>query len=363
MIKYKFAKNINEELINISEVRKSSKGSKYYCIGCNNELIPRKGKVKTHHFAHKKAISCPSETYLHLLGKKLFFDSYLNCLNNKRPFIIEIYQDKTCDFYEKVLKQVCHFNANTSKFDLTKYFDNIQMERTEGSFIPDLVLFTEGIEDRIFIEIAVTHKSSELKLDSDYRIIEIEVEDDEGFEPIRNNLLSVKDSNINFVNFQNKRKVGSFCKGNCQKSFDFFRIDKNGRGILTQNNLKEINHFLKQQLTKVAHYYITEDLGDYYRVKFKYFVAKSYKENIRIKNCFICRYHAQNNSWYYENARENPVFCKFLKIKCNSNHAVSCEYFKVEMDYVDGLIELRKKLIEHLKEDEKLIEADLKKII
>ncbi len=53
--------------------------------------------------------------------------------------------------------------------------------------------------------------------------------------------------------------------------------------------------------------------------------------NLKIKNCFICRYHAEKNSWqYFENITSVPIFCKFLKINCSSDKAVSCEGFKLE---------------------------------
>jgi len=58
---------------------------------------------------------------------------------------------------------------------------------------------------------------------------------------------------------------------------------------------------------------------------------------LKVRNCFICRYHAENNSWIYEDTTGVPIFCKFLKTKCNSNQAVTCKYFKLENKYIDEL--------------------------
>jgi hypothetical protein len=55
MIKYQYAKDENEKLIEINSLNEENRGnSKFFCIGCGNELIARLGKIKAHHFAHKK---------------------------------------------------------------------------------------------------------------------------------------------------------------------------------------------------------------------------------------------------------------------------------------------------------------------
>ena len=52
MVLYEYGKNGNENIIHISEVDKNNQ-EKYFCISCNNELIPKKGPINEHHFAHK----------------------------------------------------------------------------------------------------------------------------------------------------------------------------------------------------------------------------------------------------------------------------------------------------------------------
>jgi CRISPR/Cas system endoribonuclease Cas6 (RAMP superfamily) len=64
----------DEKIISISEVKKGN-DSKYFCISCGNELIPKMGVIREHHFAHKNKqenkILCSEETYLHRLGKNI----------------------------------------------------------------------------------------------------------------------------------------------------------------------------------------------------------------------------------------------------------------------------------------------------
>ena len=87
MIKYQYAKDEKGKLIDINSLdRKERENIKFFCVGCDNELIPKLGQIKKHHFAHKKVVACSAQTYLHLLGKKLFFDNYTECLKTKKPF-------------------------------------------------------------------------------------------------------------------------------------------------------------------------------------------------------------------------------------------------------------------------------------
>lgn len=340
MIKYQYAKDENEKLINIDSLNEENRrNSKFFCIGCGNELIARLGKIKVYHFAHKKVVTCSGETYLHLLGKQLFFENYSDCLNTKKPFTIEIYQKRTCNHYEKELGFKCKLPKVTTQFDLTQFFDKISIETREGSFIADIMLTSKNGKEKVFVEIAVTHLSTEQKLNSNYRIIELEIENEEDFEPIKRKYLSVNDSKIKFKNFKTNEINASLCNGNCQIDYNFFTLDKDGKCLLKQRNLKQIKNQLAYEKDRVVKYEISKDNGYNYPNIFKKGLATFSQENLKIKNCFVCRYHAENNSWQYlEDTTGVPIFCKFLKIKCNSNQAVSCEYFKLEKNYVQEII-------------------------
>jgi hypothetical protein len=340
MIKYQYAKDDNEKLIDIDSLNDENRNrSKFFCIGCGNELIARLGKIKVHHFAHKKVVTCSGETYLHLLGKQLFFENYTDCLNKQKPFAIEIYQKRNCNHYENELGLKCKLPKTTTKFDLTQFFDKISVETREGSFIADILLTSKNSNDKVFVEIAVTHLSTEQKLNSNYRIIELEIENEEDFEPIKRKYLSVKDSKVKFKNFKTREINASICNGVCQTDYNFLTLDKDGRCLLKQKNLRQIKSRLATEKEKIVNYEISKDSGHNYSEIFKTGVATYAQQNLKVKNCFICRYHAENNSWnYYEDTTGVPIFCKFLKIKCNSNQAVSCEYFKLEKNYVDDIL-------------------------
>ena len=63
-----------EKIVHVDDVsRDTAKSHRYHCISCGAEMIPKLGNLREHHFAHKAACSCNSETYLHKLGKIVFF--------------------------------------------------------------------------------------------------------------------------------------------------------------------------------------------------------------------------------------------------------------------------------------------------
>jgi|GEM_PF-763148 len=43
-------------------IAKAETGKKYYCPVCHGEMIPKKGKIKQHHFAHANLLNCTPET-------------------------------------------------------------------------------------------------------------------------------------------------------------------------------------------------------------------------------------------------------------------------------------------------------------
>lgn len=180
-IKYSFAYNQNNDIINISELSKNNRNeSRYYCISCGAEMIAKLGEVNEHHFAHKgEGESCSFESYLHKLGKKLIKKKY----EDTKIFKIVILQKNVCmrkakcKFYSE---EKC-YESEYKAFDLKQYYDNCQEEEQIDNFRADLLLTdSEGKYKPILIEIKVSHECSQEKINSGYRIIEIPIktEDD-----------------------------------------------------------------------------------------------------------------------------------------------------------------------------------------
>ena len=358
MIKYKSAFNALGEIVYIDQIKRdeNEEKQKYICISCGNELITKQGNIKIHHFAHKQLINCNGETYLHKLGKIIFLEEYTKCLENNSPFYFEQYQKNICNCLETDLGKKCDLGEKLVTHDLTKYFDKIVVEEREGEFIPDLKLISTATNEVIFIEIAVTHSSTERKLSSKNRLIEFKVEDENDLKVIEEHYLGQSNPKIIFKNFKEKRNEGSLCNGNCQMYFNLFLVFNGQKSILLTMKLNDIKKKLIQSGNQIIYSHISRDVDANERI-YKYLVAKSHKEGVPIKNCFICRYHGENSrlSWDWLNSIENPakaIFCKTHKKSCDSNEAVFCDRFKADQEIISSQIQAGKNIMALAERDE-----------
>jgi hypothetical protein len=116
------------------------------CPACKSYLIAKKGTKKKHHFAHYNTNQCihAYETTLHLLAKEILEKMKWITLPEV-SFRLKNWKD---DWYYREKKKY-----QINKVALEQYFDNI---------IPDVVLDIQN--NRLSVEIAVTHKIDEQKL-------------------------------------------------------------------------------------------------------------------------------------------------------------------------------------------------------
>ena len=327
MIKYKFAYNSQQKIIDIS---KASKQGDYICLGCGHEMVSVLGKKITNHFRHKviKEINCSHETYLHKLAKTKFHQTYQDCLDNDKPFKIRLLTYPICNFYENDFLTTCQLSAKFKEFELTKFFKKIYLECKEGSFIPDVLLESDK-QEKMFFEVAVTHFCSEAKVQSNYRIIEFSINSEDDIKKIESGILEESDE-IKFFNFKNKPK-GNWCNGKCSNEivpyaserliYNVFVIYKNGRSTFIKITLDSLEKLLPQILH--FEYICREAYGDVdssYTNK----VNEAYYKKLNIRNCFLCKYHSLNKS----SNKAGTIFCKFLKNTGNSNMASDCKYFR-----------------------------------
>jgi hypothetical protein len=342
MIKYRFAVDKEDRIIDILKLDRSKllKSDKFFSLDYRQELIPRIGKIRKAHFAHKSLIEIlgTKETYLHSLGKKIFYDEYSNCLQNETSFYLCYKIEKKCTRLQVDYNIICKLNDKVEKFDLPKYFTKILFEKKDSVFIPDLLLLNPKTNEKIYVEIEVTHSSSESKIISGNRIIEFKICNEEDAE----RLIEFKNGGCEditkYYNFKKNTKNEHFCNaGNCVNKFYFFNVSKTGKCLLKIITEKEIlsltNSFNSNSIWRVVEqaHLIEDDDDDFLlSIKFREYISKAYHAKIKVKNCFICRYHGDN----LDNDGGEPIFCKFQKITCSSNYAESCKYYKIEQKYV-----------------------------
>lgn len=122
-----------------------------FCPSCGTKLVAKKGAAKIHHFAHHNTKECQGavETALHLMAKDIIFEQ-------KKLFIPAVY----LNFDE---------HKKTKAYEAQELpIDSVELEKSAGDIIPDLVCIAKG--KKFFIEIAVTHFVDEAKLDKIRRI-------------------------------------------------------------------------------------------------------------------------------------------------------------------------------------------------
>ena len=229
VIKYQFSENSSGTIIDINSLNKNDPSKeKYFCIGCKQEIIPRLGDERTHHFSHKKEISsCSKESYLHNLGKKVFFETYLHCIEEKEPFYIFsslFCQLSTTCKYQNILKSE-NCKKNNFEFNLISNYKIIELEKNQGFFRPDITL-KNNINEMIFIEIAVTHSCEKNKIESKNKIIEIFIKDESDIKVILDKKLSEDTGNVKFYNFERFNEIiEPFCTDDNIYDFEIIRKD------------------------------------------------------------------------------------------------------------------------------------------
>ena len=314
-IKYRYALSENGTIIDVKNLFDEDRKD-YECLGCGNVLRPVLGKIRNKHFRHKIDQNCSLETYLHRIGKKLFIDTYNKCLQKKLEYIIEYEVPTFCDFCEH---GPCEKDKKLAAYDLTKAFVFLYEEKRDNELVPDVLLKTKSGE-KIYIEIAVTHQSSNDKIDSGVRIIEFLLNQEEDLKVFKQTKISIFEDNIEMFNF-NPTPIYKKLPKECENETYYFTVMPNGKcRILTVplykfDQIKENSQIYIKKIPFKSSYTFIEE------------AEKAFLEGIKIRNCFLCRYHAISNSFtLYEETK--PIFCKFYKSNKNSNAAANCEIYR-----------------------------------
>lgn len=181
-IKYRNARAEGEtEATDIMNVSEETRNKKYYCLGCNELLIPVLGDIRRRHFRHHKGCECNPNAYLHNLAEtkiKARFD------DKSRPFNIRLPKKFFCSAHcELFKKDICQEDGQSEVMNLHDFYDTcipeqrVYTDDRSSYYIPDLKLSHSEHPDRepIFIEIFVTHENTEEKRHSGFRIIEFNI--------------------------------------------------------------------------------------------------------------------------------------------------------------------------------------------
>lgn len=327
-----YAKDKDGNLVFIDDV---ITGETYYCQFCGGIVIPKRGKIKLHHFAHKNVTpSCSYETYLHRQAKERIYKWLLN--KNE----IFVYITETCKcvescaysyLYTYTSDKPCH---KVHKFNIKKYFHPVGIEKQSGKFVADILMESNNEKHiPLFIEIFVNHKCSDDKIKSGYKIIEFKIESEEDI-----NKICESDEilyNAIFYGFDSNNNVNT---PNCYKSREEYLIEQDYKAkkyvmlSLTENGWINKTYVSKKDLDENKDntvFKIIEDSSSYPQTTQKEFAAIAQKKGFKIfKQCKLCKYFCDYEYNY-------GLCCLYKKLKTpkypydvSTKYAMDCQYFK-----------------------------------
>ena len=312
-VKYRYCKDKNEgegEIVCINDVTVENRYSrKYYCLSCGNEMMAYLRGKKERHFHHKADCECNSETYLHILAKRLIKNKFLS--SDSFPIVfkrtVQCSERDNCPFYNE--EECCE--EREVKSDLRTWkgkiiYDVCDEEEPYGGFKPDLLLscFSKPDRDRVFIEIFKSHESDTNKLSSGYKIIEttqiksdIEIEDilKRGF---------VEGENCKTVGFKPQlptirkedvpiNRLVLFKNGaiKLHKAIDYEICCNQLHHKVYPTSVLELN--MKDVGIDIWGDHDLNETLDAYQLGLVYLV----KRRITLRNCIICKYRKYNNAY------------------------------------------------------------------
>lgn len=139
-ILYPFAFDPDGRLVSAHDAQK---GVPYQCVGCKKEMIPKKGKIKRPHFAHKQAGICSDpDDSLHKMAQGLIVQSIKDAIKNDEKYRVGY---------------ICSTCREPVAYNVISTITSVQTEKSvvEGTR-SDVVIYREN-RSPIIIEVVVTH--------------------------------------------------------------------------------------------------------------------------------------------------------------------------------------------------------------
>ncbi|TDE09162.1 competence protein CoiA family protein [Dyadobacter psychrotolerans] len=172
---HSYALNLLDELQHISQVERGRKG--YFCPGCRQRMIARKGDIKIHHFAHdpqdverRGKCSYSDETIRHKLGKEI-----LQHLKHVKVPSLRKYPADGQSGGVQIIRESWTVEADSVAVEMPFYENeegkivwgrDLDWKTDSGKFLqiqPDVTFFDETGKPILLIELVATHKISEDK--------------------------------------------------------------------------------------------------------------------------------------------------------------------------------------------------------
>ena len=204
-------------------------GHSFHCPKCKLKMVPALGEHNVEHFRHLGS-RCKYDMFLHSMAEWIFFYEYKKCLEEKKPFFVEVPILVRCNLSCILIEHYdCKDHYHPMKVNLTRFFSHIYMEESvqveDEIRRPDLLLESDSGE-KLWIEIFVTN-SDETK-HKKAPIIEIKIESEDDFELIRKHNVNCFER-IRTFNYNPYPSLNPTINPPCS-SYYKFECNKNGKG-------------------------------------------------------------------------------------------------------------------------------------
>ena len=228
-VRYGYALDKNGRLVNIRDSKEMP--NIYICPHCKSEMIGKYGQHNQWHFAHKKK-QCEYDKYLHTVAEQRIMDWFNNSknVNIRIPIITKCPKYNQCE-----LKGYNCKKKDMRIYDIKNWFVSAQQEKSflknGEKYIADIFLNNKtDSEIPLFLEICVTHRCEQKKIESGIKIIEFDIESESDIETIVSSPYIEANEHIRFYNFKTKEIYGqtSVCESKTFKKFIKF--------VLTESN-------------------------------------------------------------------------------------------------------------------------------
>lgn len=332
-VQYPFADVGASELLHISEVTQENRRTfTYTCPFCKKELRPRLGSKKAHCFAHKPGDSCELDRYIHSTAERLLKEKW----ERDEPFEItmtvrtECENINDCVFFQENGKGCITEEVRT--FDLKEQFTQCFVEKKVGDFIPDLCLVDDiGNHKPIFIEIWSKHKSSDKKVNSEYRIIEIRLKTMKDLEELTKHPIT-ESKNVTFIHFKTLKKKPSKDDGPDLMRYTLYAGTLKSHVDTSAHCCNYRNSHNPKAIFEVV---CSKDDIPHNRFH-NYCNAIAIDKGYNIRNSFLCQLfgdqygsYPSNDDGNFHNGCRRELKTRGL-LSCTPEDAMTCQYFKLK---------------------------------
>jgi hypothetical protein len=290
-------------------------------------MVPALGRTRKHHFKHKagRPADCHNETYLHQLAKMTLFSVLSEAIRTGQPYWLTRDRPVVCSYYEEAFGFSCTAKRAPYGTDLTTMFDQVAVEAGVDGFIADILLSSSKSDARMLLEIAVTHPCDETKISSGLPIIEIDIQNEDAANRLRNGI----DTGFRYTrchNLPNPDTAPHLCTTPCSANGLALLLYKSGKvwyselGIGTRDEEQILSdpHLLAHAIVDVKLGHPTRSWNTV-RDHLRAFIIQQAFENSRtIRSCLVCRNNGGrvNNHDAFCVAKDRKVWMSSSAIGC-----------------------------------------------